>query len=59
MYTEVSGHCGNPVASLHVVQLYGVPFLLPALVLSKTDENAIGQHHNDIIQNIQKLQGVL
>ena len=53
------GHRGNPAASLHVVQLYGVPVLLSgiaALVLSKSDENTIEQHHKDIIQNIQKLR---
>ena len=53
------GHRGNPAASLHVVQLYGVPVLLSGvstLVLTKADETLIEQHHKEIIRNIQRLR---
>ena len=52
------GHRGNPAASLRVVQIYGTPVLLSglaSLVLSKSEENLIEQHHKEIILNIQRL----
>ena len=52
------GHRGNPAASLHVEQLYGVPVLLSGLaplVLSKKEENLIDQHHKEVISNLQRL----
>ena len=52
------GHRGNPAASLCVVQTYGVPVLLSGLatlVLLKSEEKLIEQHHKVIISNIQRL----
>ena len=52
------GHRGNPAASLRVVQTYGVPVLLSGLatlVLSKSEEKLIEQHHKEIIANVQRL----
>ena len=52
------GHRGNPAAGLRVEQLYGVPVLLSGLaplVLTKSEESLIEQHHKQIIMNIQRL----
>ena len=52
------GHRGNPVASLRVEQLYGVPVLLSGLaplVLTKAEESAIDSHHRDIVASLQRL----
>ena len=52
------GHRGNPAASLHVDQVYGIPVLLSGLgplVLSKPELSLITKHHRDIISNIQRL----
>ena len=52
------GHRGNPQAGLRIEQLYGIPVLLSGLaplVLTKTEENMIEQHHKQIILNIQRL----
>ena len=49
------GHCGNPAASLHVDQVYGIPVLLSGLgplVFSKSDIYVINQHQ-EIISNLQ------
>ena len=52
------GHRGNPAASLHVDQVYGIPVLLSglgALVLSKPELNLVNQHHKEITSNLQRL----
>ena len=52
------GHRGNPAASLHVDQVYGVPVLLSGLgplVFSKPDLSLVNQHHKEIISNLQRL----
>ena len=52
------GHRGNPAASLKVEQIYGVPVLLSGLaplVLNKSEENQIDQHHKAIVMNLQRL----
>ena len=52
------GHRGNPAASLHVDEVYGIPVLLSGLgplVLSKTECSMISQHHKEIISNLQRL----
>ena len=52
------GHRGNPAASLRVEQLYGVPVLLSGLaplVLSKKEEDSVGNHHKEILMNLQRL----
>ena len=52
------GHRGNPVASLRVEQLYGVPVLLSglaSLVLTKVEENLVESHLKETISNLQRL----
>ena len=52
------GHRGNPAASLHVDQVYGIPVLLSGLgplVLSKPEFNIVSQHHKEITSNLQRL----
>ena len=52
------GHRGSPAASLNVLQIYGTPVLLSGLaplVLSKSEETLIDQHHKEIVSNIQRL----
>ena len=52
------GHRGSPAASLNVLQIYGTPVLLSGLVplvLSKSEETLIDQHHKEIISNVQRL----
>ena len=52
------GHRGNPAASLHVDQVYGVPVLLSGLgplVLSKPELSLVSQHHREILNNLQRL----
>ena len=52
------GHRGNPAASLHVDQVYGIPVLLSGLgplVLSKTEQSLINQHLKEITSNLQRL----
>ena len=52
------GHRGNPAASLHVDQVYGIPVLLSGLgplVLSKPEVNLVNQHHKEITSNLQRL----
>ena len=52
------GHRGNPVASLRVEQLYGVPVLLSGLaplVMTKTDEKLVESHHREKLSNLQRL----
>ena len=51
------GHRGNPVASLRVEQLYGVPVLLSglsALVTTKVEENLVESHHKETLSNLQR-----
>ena len=52
------GHRGNPAASLHVDQVYGIPVLLSGLgplVLSNPEFNLVSQHHKEITSNLQRL----
>ena len=52
------GHRGNPAASLHVEKVYGAPVYLsglPALVLSKPEQNLISQHSKETMSNLQRL----
>ena len=52
------GHRGNPVASLRVEQLYGVPVLLSGLaplVMTKAEESVIDSHHRDTVSSLQRL----
>ena len=52
------GHRGNPAASLHVDQVYGIPVLLSGLgplVFSKPEFNLVNQHHKEITSNLQRL----
>jgi hypothetical protein len=49
------GHRGNPAASLHVDQVYGVPVLLAGLgplVILKPELSHVSQHHQDIVSNL-------
>jgi hypothetical protein len=50
------GHRGNPAASLHIDQVYGIPVLLSGpLVFSKPEFNLVNQHHKEITSNLQRL----
>ena len=52
------GHRGNPAASLHVEQLYGVPVLLSgtaSLVLKNAENNMLDSHFKKKLQSLMKL----
>ena len=51
-------HRGNPIASLRVENLYGVPVLMSgtaSLVLKQAELNILTQHYKNTLQNLQKL----
>ena len=51
-------HHGNPAASLRVHQLYGIPVLLSglaALVLGKSELDALDQHHKVTLERLMRL----
>ena len=51
-------HRSNPAASLSVANLYGLPVLLSGLaplVMNKSEEIIIEQHHKENISNLQRL----
>ena len=59
MHTGMArSHRGNPAASLVVSNLYGLPVLLSGLaplVMTKSEESIIEQHHKENISNLQRL----
>ena len=51
-------HRGNPIASLRVESLYGVPVLMSgiaSLVLKQSEVNILNQHYKTTLQNLLKL----
>ena len=59
MHTGMArSHRSNPAASLSVANLYGLPVLLSGLaplVMNKSEESLIEQHHKENISNLQRL----
>ena len=51
-------HRGNPAASIAVSNLYGLPVLLSGLaplVMKKSEESIVEQHHKETIYNLQRI----